>query len=155
MLTLSRSNNNPTMATTPNTFTDTTSFPLLRTAPLLLLFLIFILYQYILYPAFFSPLSRIPNAHWSSPFSRLWILSIRWNRRENRTVLALHRRLDSSVIRVGPKELSINDIDGVRTVYQGGFDKPDWYSVFNNYGWVAPTEYLSDATQSRLNPGAY
>ncbi|KAM7223956.1 hypothetical protein V8F06_000429 [Rhypophila decipiens] len=97
------------------------------------LLLIFFVHRYILFPAFFSPLASIPKAHWSAPFSRLWVLSVRWNRRENKTLLALHRRL-GPVISFGPNEVSINTIDGVRTVYQGGFEKPAWYSVFDNYG---------------------
>ncbi|KAK4230118.1 hypothetical protein QBC38DRAFT_55354 [Podospora fimiseda] len=90
-------------------------------------------WRYIIYPAFFSPLSQIPNAHWSAPFSSFWILKVRFFRYENRTLAAAHRRL-GSVIRLGPQELSINDLASVRTVYQGGFDKPVWYSVFDNYG---------------------
>ncbi|KAL2171261.1 hypothetical protein VTG60DRAFT_3367 [Thermothelomyces hinnuleus] len=90
-------------------------------------------YRYVVYPAVFSPLACIPNAHWSAPFSRAWILWIRWAHRENRTLYRAHRRL-GPVIRVGPNELSINDLDSVRTVYQGGFEKPAWYSVFDNYG---------------------
>ncbi|KAK3381616.1 cytochrome P450 [Podospora didyma] len=91
-----------------------------------------VLYQYIIYPVLFSQMRHIPNAHWSAPFSRLWILHIRFTRQENKILLDAHRRL-GPLIRVGPNELSINDIDGVRTVYQGGFDKPAWYSVFDNY----------------------
>ncbi|KAL2135097.1 hypothetical protein VTI74DRAFT_9807 [Chaetomium olivicolor] len=94
---------------------------------------LFLAYHYIVYPALFSPLARIPNAHWSAPFSRLWILWIRFVHRENRTLFVAHRKL-GPVVRVGPNELSINDPDSVRAVYQGGFEKPVWYSVFDNYG---------------------
>ncbi|KAG7286580.1 hypothetical protein NEMBOFW57_008891 [Staphylotrichum longicolle] len=95
--------------------------------------LLFLAYRFVIYPAFLSPLSRIPAAHWSAPFSRLWILWIRFTHRENRTLHSAHHRL-GPVVRVGPSELSINDLDSVRTVYQGGFEKPVWYSVFDNYG---------------------
>lgn len=47
---------------------------------------------------------------------------------------AAHLR-HGSVIRVAPNELSINDIGGLRTVYSGGFEKGDWYSIFDNYGY--------------------
>ena len=90
-------------------------------------------YSWVIYPYLLSPLSKIPSAHWSAPLSRFWILSVRFGRRENQTLLAAHNRL-GSVVRIGPKELSINDVDGLRTVYQGGFEKPVWYSVFDNYG---------------------
>ncbi|KAK4145219.1 cytochrome P450 [Dichotomopilus funicola] len=94
---------------------------------------VLLFYQYIIYPAVFSPLARIPNAQWSVPFSRIWILWVRYAHRENKTLHSAHRRL-GPILRVGPNELSVSDLDGVRTVYQGGFGKPVWYSVFNNYG---------------------
>lgn len=91
-------------------------------------------YRLLIYPTFFSPLSRIPNAHWSAPFSRTWILWVRFVHRENKTLHNAHRRL-GSVIRLGPNELSVDGLENVRTIYQGGFEKPAWYSVFDNYGY--------------------
>jgi len=106
--------------------------------PLVLLsFLVlsFITYHYLIHPWLISPLARIPNGHWSAPFSRLWILRVRYQRRENRTLHALHAKL-GPVVRVGPKELSVDGLEGLRGVYQqgGSMEKPDWYSVFDNYG---------------------
>ncbi|KAL2262862.1 hypothetical protein VTK26DRAFT_9188 [Humicola hyalothermophila] len=106
-----------------------------------------VFYQHIIYPAFFSPLSRIPNAHWSAPISRLWILNIRFTRRENKTLLDAHRRL-GPVIRVAPNELSISSLDSIRAVYQGGFEKPAWYSVFDNYGVPCMFSALSASEHS-------
>jgi hypothetical protein len=91
------------------------------------------LYRYVLYPVAISPLSKIPNAHWSCCLSPFWILRVRFESRENRTLQEAHRE-HGPVVRVGPSEISINTMDGVKTVYQGGFDKHQWYSVFNNYG---------------------
>ncbi|TVY29883.1 Tryprostatin B 6-hydroxylase [Lachnellula hyalina] len=96
---------------------------------------LFIAYRFILYPAFLSPLSSIPNAHWTSPFTPLWILWTRYRCFENRSVHAAHLKY-GSVIRLAPNELSINDVDGLRTVYAGGFEKGEWYSIFDNYGSV-------------------
>lgn len=105
--------------------------------PALALVLLFItlLYRYIVYPIFESPLSRIPNAHPTSPISPLWILYIRYNDRENATVHALHAQ-HGPLVRLGPSEVSVNCVDGgIKTIYSGGFDKGDWYSkVFANYG---------------------
>ncbi|KAK3316388.1 cytochrome P450 [Apodospora peruviana] len=101
--------------------------------PTAALVLVFLAYRFILHPILLSPLAHIPNAHWSSPLSRLWILNTRWTGRENRIRHALHRKL-GPVIRLGPNELSISDINSVRTVYKGRFDKSTWYSVFDNYG---------------------
>ncbi|KAI0836327.1 cytochrome P450 [Hypoxylon sp. FL0890] len=92
-----------------------------------------LIYQYILYPAIFSPLSKIPKAHWSCSISPAWILWARFKSRENRTLHAAHQQ-HGPVVRVGPNELSVNSIEGVKTIYQGGFEKHKWYSLFDNYG---------------------
>ncbi|KAI0178617.1 cytochrome P450 [Hypoxylon sp. FL1284] len=92
-----------------------------------------LLYKYLLYPAVLSPLSAIPTAHWSCSVSPAWILWTRFQQRENRTLHAAHRR-HGPVVRLGPGELSVNSVDAVKTIYQGGFDKHQWYSLFNNYG---------------------
>jgi hypothetical protein len=89
-------------------------------------------------PLFLSPLAKIPAAHWSAPLSPLWILSARKRSRENRLLHDAHRRL-GPVVRVGPNDVSIDGAEAVRAVYQGGFEKDPWYSVFDNYGCVALT----------------
>jgi hypothetical protein len=109
------------------------SIPFLGLAALLSL----VLYRFIIYPTFISPLARVPNAHWTTPISPLWILWTRIRCRENEVVHAAHLK-HGSVIRLGPNELSINDIGGLRTVYAGGFEKGEWYSIFDNYGYVTP-----------------
>jgi hypothetical protein len=74
------------------------------------------LYRYIVFPALISPLSKIPAAHPTSPLSPAWILWKRWSGKENATVLAAHERF-GPVIRLGPKEISVNCVDGgIRTV---------------------------------------
>jgi len=92
-----------------------------------------ITYKFIIYPAFLSPLAKIPNAHWTSPFSPLWILWNRYRCHENRSVHAAHLK-HGPVIRLAPNELSINDVNALRIVYAGGFEKGQWYSIFDNYG---------------------
>ncbi|KAI1141826.1 cytochrome P450 [Hypoxylon sp. FL0543] len=92
-----------------------------------------LVYRYILYPAIFSPLSKIPKAHWSCSISPAWILWARFKSRENRTLHAAHQQ-HGPIVRVGPNELSVNSIEAVKTIYQGGFEKHEWYSLFNNYG---------------------
>lgn len=102
--------------------------------PLVLLpLLLFGIYHFIIYPAFLAPISRLPNAHWSAAVSPLWILHKRFRKRENRALQEAHRRL-GPYIRVAPREVSVDDVEGVRGVYGGGFEKPGWYGVFDNYG---------------------
>jgi hypothetical protein len=96
------------------------------------------LYKFILYPAFLSPLSKIPNAHPTAPFSEAWILWTRYSMRNNRATLAAHQRY-GPIVRMAPNELSINCVDGgIRTVYAGGFEKHDWYPrLFPSYGYTS------------------
>ncbi|KAI0442790.1 cytochrome P450 [Xylaria telfairii] len=101
--------------------------------PTTILVVSWILYRYLLYPAIFSPLAQIPTPHWTCSFSDAWILCARFSSRENRTLQAAHRKY-GQIIRVGPHELSVNGIEAVKTIYQGGFAKHSWYSVFDNFG---------------------
>ncbi|KAI0532105.1 cytochrome P450 3A12 [Xylaria digitata] len=91
------------------------------------------LYHYVFYPAIFSPLARIPTPHWTCSISDAWILFARFRSNENRSLHAAHLRC-GPIVRVGPCELSVNSLEAVKTIYQGGFDKHSWYSVFNNFG---------------------
>ncbi|KAI9675508.1 MAG: hypothetical protein M1829_003312 [Trizodia sp. TS-e1964] len=91
------------------------------------------IYKYLLYPALLSPLSRIPNAHPTAPISSLWITWQRLHQHESRAIHAAHLA-HGPIVRVGPRELSINDLDSLRTVYAGGFEKGPWYAFFDNYG---------------------
>jgi hypothetical protein len=97
--------------------------------------LLFLSYKYFIYPVLFSPLSNIPNAHFTSPFSNGWILWQRFCRKENKAIHAAHERL-GPVVRLGSTEFSVNNVEGVRTTYGGDFEKDEWYSQFQNYGLV-------------------
>ncbi|KAK4545943.1 hypothetical protein LTR36_002507 [Oleoguttula mirabilis] len=101
-------------------------------------------YRYVIHPAYISPLSKIPAAHWSAPFSGLWILYHRSREEETPTVHAAHQRL-GPIVRLAPNDISINSVDGgIRTVYAGGHAKGDWYrNVFSNYG-VMPMFAMPD-----------
>lgn len=94
---------------------------------------IFFLYRFLVHPTLVSPLAAIPAAHWSCHLSSAWVLLARKNRRENRSLHEAHRRL-GSVVRVGPNDVSVDGVEGLRVVYQGGFEKDPWYEVFSNYG---------------------
>ncbi|PWY63982.1 cytochrome P450 [Aspergillus eucalypticola CBS 122712] len=88
-------------------------------------------FRFILYPAFFSPLAKIPNAHWSCSFSPLWILWMKWSKQENREVYKHHME-KGPVVRLGPSLVSVNCFeDGLKRIYHGGFPKPDFY--FNGF----------------------
>lgn len=94
-----------------------------------------VVYKGIIYPAFISPLAKIPNAHWSVPISPIWMLWRRFRMQNNRTIQAAHERL-GPIVRLGPSEISVNCVDdGIKSVYTGGFEKHEWYPrVFGSLG---------------------
>lgn len=94
----------------------------------------FIIYNYLIYPAFISPLSKIPAAHVTASWSPLWILWVRYTRVEVQTIHKAHLK-HGPIVRLGPNEVSVNCVDGgLRTVYAGGFEKWSFYDQFDNYG---------------------
>ena len=127
-----------TSSSSSSSFTTLSSFFLNNMASITIvgvsLLLLLLLYRYILLPLFFSPLSKIPNAHFSAPILPLWIWSKRRKSTAVRTLFALHQRY-GPVVRLAPNEISVNSVDALRTVYVGGFEKHRWYlDVFANYG---------------------
>ena len=94
-------------------------------------------YRYAIYPRFLSPLARIPNAHFLAPYTSLWILWTRLQRRELKTIYAAHTK-HGDLVRLAPNELSIGSYDdGVRIAYNTNWVKPDWiFNLFANYGLV-------------------
>jgi hypothetical protein len=92
-------------------------------------------YKYIIYPACISPFSKVPRAHFSVPFTSIWI---RWKRPEGtnaiQTLLAAHKK-HGPIVRLSPDELSVASLDGLRQIYTGGFEKVQEYEdEFMNYG---------------------
>lgn len=87
-----------------------------------------LVHKYFIYPAFLSPLAKIPAANLTTRFSSLWLHYIRYTNQENKTTYELHKR-KGPIIRIAPNELSVNCYEGgLRTIYSGGFEKNEWYS---------------------------
>ena len=99
--------------------------------------LLFLFYKHVVYPAFLSPLAKIPNAHFTAGFSPLWILWKRYSGAENRAIHDAHLKY-GPIVRTGPNDINVNCVDGgIKTIYSGGFEKPNWYpNVFQNYGYA-------------------
>ena len=114
----------------------------------LLASLIFLTYHFLVRP-WRSSLANLPAAHWTCHFSSFWILRARKNWVENRSLLEAHRK-HGPVVRVGPNDVSVDGADMLRTVYQGGFEKDGFYSVFNNYGLVISSKSKFSVTQFEL-----
>lgn len=96
---------------------------------------LFLIYYFFVYRISISPLSKIPNAHPTSPISPLWILRLRFQQKGTKTIHEMHKKR-GPVLRVSPNEVSVNCVkDGVLTIYPA-FEKPNWYDVFRNYGYA-------------------
>ncbi|VUC33950.1 unnamed protein product [Clonostachys rosea] len=109
---------------------------------------LFLVYRFIVFPLFFSPLSKIPSAHFTTHVCPLWIYWIRYKNIENRTMYDLHK-LKGPILRTAPSQLSVNCYEGgLKTIYTGGFHKTDFYhNRFINYG-VDPMFAMSGAAHS-------
>jgi cytochrome P450 len=95
---------------------------------------ILLLYRYVIYPAFVSPLSKIPAAHFTAPVSSVWIRSKRRNGKTGiQSIFAAHKRL-GPIVQLSPNELSVASLDGLRQIYTGAFEKTAWYSELANLG---------------------
>ncbi len=122
------------------------------------LLLLLLLYRYIIFPTFLSPLSKIPNAHFSAPILPLWFWSKRRTGTGVRTLLALHEK-HGPVVRLAPNEISVNSAEALRTVYVGGFEKTRFYpDAFVNYGtpnMFTMLEHKPHSVQKRLISNVY
>ncbi|PPJ54321.1 hypothetical protein CBER1_06126 [Cercospora berteroae] len=81
-----------------------------------------------------TTLDRIPNAHWSCSISSTWILWQRYKGNELGTLEVLHQKL-GPILRVAPADLSISSYEhGVRPIYNGSFEKPEYFDFYRYYG---------------------
>lgn len=118
-----------------------------------------LMYRYIIYPALLSPLSKIPNAHFSVPFTSTWIDSKRPGGATGiAAILAAHEK-HGPIIRLSPDELSVTSLDGLRKIYTGAFEKDLWFEdAFVNYGtpnMVSMLENKPHAAQKRMLSHVY
>ncbi|KAI9713247.1 MAG: hypothetical protein M1820_001234 [Bogoriella megaspora] len=88
---------------------------------------------YVIYQRYLHPLAGIPGPFWAS-LSRLWLVKHCRDGDMHRVMIALHER-HGKLIRIGPNELSIADIDAIKTVYAAGtkFRKSEWYGVWQGH----------------------
>lgn len=122
------------------------------------LLLLLLVYQYIIFPSFVSPLSKIPNAHFTASCLPTWMW---WNRRtgyETRSIFAAHQKY-GPIVRLAPNELSVASLDGLRQIYTNGFTKHSWYlEEFSNFGLpnlVSMQEHKPHSVQKRMISHVY
>ncbi|KAL1955663.1 hypothetical protein VTO42DRAFT_8208 [Malbranchea cinnamomea] len=83
-----------------------------------------------------------------------------WIRRQgrvNRTIHALHKK-HGPIVRIAPKEVSVNSVGGLKTIYIGGFEKANWYADFKNFNapnMVSIKEYGPHSVLKRMLSNVY
>jgi unspecific monooxygenase len=104
------------------------------TSVILIVFLFLLVVARWVYTANKAPWMSVPTAHWSSPYSSIWILLVRYRKKELDTVKAAHQRL-GHIVRLGPRDISISCYNnGIRTVFGGGYDKTPYYDFYQYFG---------------------
>lgn len=76
---------------------------------------------------YFSPLSRFPGPKYLA-LSNIFKAHIYFTGRGSSTILALHKRY-GNIVRIGPNELSIIDVDAVEKVFKGKYPRGTFYEV--------------------------
>lgn len=92
------------------------------------------IYDYILHPFFYNPLSHIPGPKLYA-FTKWRLAWDEWNGQRTRTIHALHLKY-GPVVRIGPNEVHFNSLSALRTIYGAGsgFERTDFYCMFDVYG---------------------
>lgn len=102
-------------------------------ATVAILFAIFYFFIKLCYRILYSPLNSASDAHWSVKLCGLWIWWHRVNERDAPAVQDAHVRC-GPVVRLGPNEVSVNDVDGgLKPIYDGRMPKHDFYQVAVSY----------------------
>jgi cytochrome P450 len=105
----------------------------LHSAVLAALVLAFLCYRYVIYPAFLSPLCKIPTPHPIASILPVWLWWKERNKCQARSLADAHER-KGPVIRVEPNHVHVNSLDGLRVVYHvGRFNRTDHYLQFRSY----------------------
>ncbi|KAL1863957.1 hypothetical protein VTK73DRAFT_6277 [Phialemonium thermophilum] len=88
-------------------------------------------------------LRSIPGPFLAS-FTNLWRLIDVARGRHQDTLINLHRKYKSKLVRIGPNAVSVADPDAVRIIYglKTGFSKTDFYKVQQNLSEGRPLENL-------------
>jgi len=77
---------------------------------------------------YFSPLCKFPGPRLAAA-SKLWAANEYRLGRHSLTVRELHREYNSDIVRIGPNEVSIRNVDAVEKIYKGKYTRGTFYEV--------------------------
>lgn len=92
-------------------------------------------HRYIIHPLFLSPLSKIPNAHFTAPLLP-WISFLRRGGRTGMSKVREAHQKHGPIVRLSPDELSVLSLDGLSQIYgasKASFQKSGLYHEFMNF----------------------
>ncbi|KAM5480009.1 hypothetical protein McanCB56680_005155 [Microsporum canis] len=95
-----------------------------------------LIFKFIIYPIFLSPLSKIPSAHPLAPITGAWIKWHRWQGTDFEAIAAAFEK-NGPYVRLGPTEVATNCKEGFDSAYGVGkrnFDRFSTYNYFINHG---------------------
>ncbi|PVH69840.1 hypothetical protein DL98DRAFT_369684, partial [Cadophora sp. DSE1049] len=77
---------------------------------------------------YFSPLSHFPGPKIAA-ISNIYLANEFRTGRGSHTLLKLHNQYNSDFIRIGPRELSIRNVEAVEAIYRGKYPRGTFYEV--------------------------
>lgn len=109
-----------------------------------------LVWHFIIYPLFWSPLASIPAAHPLCHITPLWI---HWRRLRGQEYECVTKAFLSKgpYVRLGPREIAVNDIEAVRCgwgVGSSSFDKHHSYTYFRTHKLVILSRPLVEPTDT-------
>ena len=117
-----------------------------------------LIYKFVVFPSFVSPLAKLPTAHPSCAFSSRWFERQLAQMRELKTLYATHEKL-GPIVRLGPHQVSVVSEEGIKQIYGAGLDKGVWYrQIFYNYGvqnLVCTLDHKTHSVVRRMIAGLY
>jgi cytochrome P450 len=120
--------------------------------------LLYLVHVYIVWPAFFGPLARLPRPHVLCAVTGIWFERQRTRVGELKTLHKLHKAL-GPIILIGPNEVSVVSEEGLQKVYVAGLNKSPWYEkIFSLYGQrnlVSTLDHGTHAANRRIIAGWY
>ena len=77
---------------------------------------------------FFSPLCRFPGPKLAAA-SKIWAANEFRLGRHSLTVKELHKKYNSDIVRIGPNEVSIKNVEAVEKIFKGRYVRGTFYEV--------------------------
>jgi len=91
-------------------------------------FLLVFVFLTVIRRLYFCPLSHIPGPKLAA-ISNIWLANEFRTGRGSHTLLKLHKQYNSDFIRIGPRELSIRNVEAVEAIYRGKYPRGTFYEV--------------------------